>query len=123
MAASDRRSPSSATSDSGSGTKAGNSEALRFEKSFFRSNPEFSGSVIARVIAPGQILVNALNDENHPDEDDPIIDAFLAFIANDIKIGNRVSAIPESLFQEMEALVGDIEVDFDEDLGEESFLQ
>jgi prlF antitoxin for toxin YhaV_toxin len=122
MAASDRRRSSSTTAYSGSRTKAGNSEALRFEKSFFRSNPEFSGSVIARVIAPGQILVTALNDGNCLDEDDPIIDAFLGFIANDIKKGNRVSEMSESLFQEMEALVGDIEVDFDEDLGEESFL-
>jgi prlF antitoxin for toxin YhaV_toxin len=122
MAALDRRSPLSTTAYSGSKTKAGNSEALRFEKSFFRSNPEFSGSVIARVIAPGQILVTAVNDEACPDEDDPVIDAFLAFIANDIKMGNRVSEMPESLFQEMESLVGDIEVDFDEDLGEESFL-
>lgn len=122
MAALDRRLSSSTTAYSGSKTKAGNSEALRFEKSFFRSNPEFSGSVIARVIAPGQILVTALNDEECPNEDDPIIDAFLAFIANDIKRGNRVSAIPESLFKEMEALVGDVEVDFDEDLGDESFL-
>jgi prlF antitoxin for toxin YhaV_toxin len=122
MAALKRRSPLSAAAYSGSKTKAGNSEALRFEKSFFRSNPEFSGSVIARVIAPGQILVTALTDEECPDEDDPIIDAFLAFIANDIKRGNRVSAMPESLFQEIEALVGDVEVDLDEDLGEESFL-
>jgi hypothetical protein len=37
-------------------------------------------------------------------------------------MGNRVNKMPESLFQEIEALVGDIEVDFDEDLGEESFL-
>jgi prlF antitoxin for toxin YhaV_toxin len=122
MTALKRHSPLSAAAYSGSKTKAGNSEALRFEKSFFRSNPEFSGSVIARVIAPGQILVTALVDEECPDEDDPIIDAFLAFVANDIKRGNRVSAMPESLFQEMEELVGDIEVDFDEDLGEESFL-
>jgi hypothetical protein len=122
MAALKRRSPSSTAAYSGSKTKTGNSEALRFEKSFFRSNPEFSGSVIARVIAPGQILVTALKDKDCPNEDDPIIDAFLAFIANDIKRGNRVSAMPESLFQEMEALVGDVEVDLDEDLGEESFL-
>ncbi len=122
MAALDRRSPSSSISYSGSRTKAGNSEALRFEKSFFRSNPEFSGSVIARVIAPGQILVTAVNDEAGPPEDDPIIDAFLAFIAHDMKMGNRINEMPESLFQEMEALVGDIEVNFDEDLGDESFL-
>jgi antitoxin PrlF len=59
----------------GSRTKTGNSDALRFEKSLFRSHPEFSGQVKAKVIAPGYMLVVAEpTDTVDEDGDDPVND-------------------------------------------------
>jgi prlF antitoxin for toxin YhaV_toxin len=101
--------------------KTGNSEALRFEQAFFRSHPEFSDRVTAQVIAPGCMLVIAEpNDEIESAEEDPIISAFLAFIAKDMP--EHITDLDSSLLQQMENLVGHIEIDPHEDLGDESLL-
>jgi antitoxin PrlF len=71
----------------GAVTTSGNSEAIRFEKSLFRAHPEFKRkrNVTAVVIAPGQMLIS-LSDElaTSPDED-PVFDAFLAFLGDDME--------------------------------------
>jgi hypothetical protein len=102
-------------------TKTGNSDALRFEQALFRSHPEFSDRVTAQVIAPGCMLVIAEpNDEIESAEEDPVISAFLAFIAKDMP--EHITELDSSLLQQMENLVGHIEIDPHEDLGDESLL-
>ena len=71
---------------SGTVTTSGNSEAIRLEKSLFRAHPEFqrSSRVTASVIAPGQMLVSVA-DEPAGEDDDPVLEAFLAFLAHDME--------------------------------------
>lgn len=68
-------------------TTSGNSEAIRFSKSLFRAHPEFQQghAVTASVIAPGQMLVSIADESLAERDEDPIIDAFLAFLANDME--------------------------------------
>ena len=102
--------------------KTGNSDALRFEQALFRSHPEFSGRVIAQVIAPGCMLVIAepSNEVDSVEDDDPVISAFLSFIAKDMP--EHITEIDSDLLKRIDALVGHIEVDPNEDLGDESLL-
>jgi hypothetical protein len=103
-------------------TKTGNSDALRFEQALFRSHPEFSDRVVAQVIAPGCMLVIAEPSEETTtvEEEDPVISAFLSFIAVDMP--RYIAELEPQLFEKMNELVGHIEVDPNEDLGEESLL-
>ena len=102
--------------------KTGNSDALRFEQALFRSHPEFSDRVIAQVIAPGCMLVIAepSNEADSVEDDDPVISAFLSFIAKDMP--EHITEIDSDLLKRIDALVGHIEVDPNEDLGDESLL-
>jgi prlF antitoxin for toxin YhaV_toxin len=102
--------------------KTGNSDALRFEQALFRSHPEFSDRVIAQVIAPGCMLVIAepSDETDSVEDDDPVISAFLSFIAKDMP--EHITAIDSDLLKRIDALVGHIEVDPNEDLGDESLL-
>jgi hypothetical protein len=103
-------------------TRTGNSEALRFEQALFKSHPEFSDRVIAQVIAPGCMLVFADPNDETPlvDADDPVISAFLSFIAKDMP--QHITELEPELFDRIDELAGHIVVDADEDLGEESLL-
>ena len=107
---------------SGRKTKTGNSDALRFEQALFRSHPEFSDRVVAQVIAPGCMLVIADPSEvqSEIEEDDPVISAFLSFIAQDMP--QHIVELDAGLLKQVDSLVGHLEVDPDEDLGEESLL-
>ena len=107
---------------SGRKTKTGNSDALRFEQALFRSHPEFSDRVVAQVIAPGCMLVIAEpSDETTAVEaEDPVISAFLSFVAIDMP--RHITELEPKLFEEMDELVGHIEVDRNEDLGDDSLL-
>jgi hypothetical protein len=71
----------------GKRTKTGNSMGFRFEGALFKSHPEFSGTVRARVIAPGRLLVVADPVEERVDEaeEDPVLQSFLAFLARDME--------------------------------------
>jgi prlF antitoxin for toxin YhaV_toxin len=108
---------------SGRKTKTGNSDALRFEQALFRSHPEFSDRVVAQVIAPGCLLVIAEpSDETSVvnNEEDPVISAFLSFIAKDMP--QHITELDSELMDRVDRLVGHIEVDLNEDLGDESLL-
>jgi antitoxin PrlF len=76
-----------ATRYTGTVTTSGNSEALRLEKALFRAHPEFErgNSLTATVIAPGLMLVSVAGTATPDPVDDPILDAFLAFVASDIE--------------------------------------
>ena len=57
------------------------------EKALFRAHPEFERSrrLSAAVIAPGQMLVSIADEPSVVADDDPVIDAFLAFLASDME--------------------------------------
>lgn len=79
----------------GAVTTTGSSEAIRFDKSLFRQNPEFRQrvSVEAHVIGRGTLLVHVLEDDQEQDQqEDPMVTAFLAFIEHD------ATAHPERIF-------------------------
>lgn len=106
---------------SGKRTKTGNSNGFRFEQALFKSHPEFSGEVRAHVIAPGRLLVTAEPLES-PTED-PVLAAFLAFLHKDmVAHPENIRPLDEDLMARVAALVKDVVVDMDEDLGEESLL-
>jgi antitoxin PrlF len=71
---------------SGTITTTGKSEAIRLDKALFKSHPEFAqkAKVEAQVIAPGTMLVSVTDPANAETEADPIMAAFLGFLANDI---------------------------------------
>jgi len=108
----------------GKRTKTGNSMGFRFESALFRSHPEFSGTVRAQVIAPGKLLVVADPIEREiAEEDDPVLGPFLALIAKDMAENpQKIKPLDETLMKEIAALTAGIEVDSDEDLGDENLL-
>jgi antitoxin PrlF len=100
----------------GTVTTSGNSEAIRLEKSLFRAHPEFGRNrrVTATVIAPGQMLVSVA-DEAAAEADDPVLEAFLAFLAADIeRHPERIEAVSPNTVERIVELTHDIEVDDNE---------
>ena len=104
--------------------KTGNSLGLRFEKALFHSHPEFSGEVRAHVIAPGRMLVvSEAMTKSKRREDDPVIEAFLSFLAQDMaRSPQQIKPLDSKLAERIQALVGHLPVDPHEDLGDESLL-
>lgn len=115
---------SSAVEYIGKKTKTGNSMGFRFESALFRSHPEFSGTVRARVVAPGQLLVTADAVEvGTAEEDDPVLGPFLALIAKDMAENpHKIKPLDEARMNRLAALVEGVEVGDDEDLGDEDLL-
>ena len=110
---------------SGKATTVGNSRALSFEASLFKAHPEFAaGRVEAHVIAPGTMLVtSAERADPHLDDEDPVMLAYLAFLQREMtRHPDLVQPLDSRLIAEMDHLVGDIQVDLDEDLGEDAYL-
>src|SRR5580700_8729000 len=108
----------------GKQAKTGNSLGLRFDRALFRSHPEFSGEVRAHVIAPGRMLVVA-EPEAKPDrrEADPVMEAFLSFLAADMVRSPHLIKPPDgALMERVDSLVGHLSVDPNEDLGDTSLL-
>ena len=67
-------------------TTTGKSNAIRLEKSLFRSHPEFrqKSKVQAHVIGHGTMLLSVTDDETSESEVDPIMAAFLKFLEREI---------------------------------------
>jgi antitoxin PrlF len=105
----------------GKQTRTGNSLGFRFEGALFKSHPEFNGEVRAHVIAPGQMLVSAMTPIY--EESDPVLDAFLAFLAKDMEDHpEQIKPLSADLMERIERLTQGITVDPDEDLGDEALL-
>jgi antitoxin PrlF len=107
----------------GRAAKSGNSQALAFEKALFRAHPEFSeGRLAADYIGPGCLLVRAVPDadlESQP-EDDPVLGAYLAFVEREMAAHpEHIRPLAPDLLARARALVGDMDVDMDEDLGDD----
>jgi hypothetical protein len=109
----------------GRATRSGNSQAMAFEKALFRAHPEFAaGRLAADYIGPGCLLVRAVLD---PDEaasaEDPVLGAYLAFVAGDMAARpERIQPLSADSLARARALVGHLEVDPDEDLGDDITL-
>jgi hypothetical protein len=117
------RNRTSGTGYRGKQTRTGNSLGFRFEGALFRSHPEFNGEVTAHVIAPGRMLVTA-EPEYREDDEDPVLASFLAFLAKEIEENpGRIRPLDAKLAKRAARLAKGIEVNLDEDLGEESLLQ
>jgi hypothetical protein len=108
----------------GKQAKTGNSLGLRFDKALFKSHPEFSGDVRAHVIAPGRMLVVAEPPAKlHRREADPMMEAFLSFLATDItRSPERIKPLDRALADRIDALVGHISTDPGDDLGDEPLV-
>ena len=67
-------------------TTTGKSEAIRLEKALFKSHPEFrqQAKVRAHVIGPGTMLVSVAGETTAEDDADPVVAAFLSFLARDM---------------------------------------
>jgi prlF antitoxin for toxin YhaV_toxin len=103
-------------------TTVGNSRALSFEASLFRAHPEFGeGRFEAHVIAPGTMLVTTAAEAGPDDPDaDPVLGAYLAFLEQEM-IAHPEGIRPlsaEWLERALEVVEG-VEVDLDEDLGDD----
>jgi len=105
----------------GKQTKTGNSSGFRFESALFKSHPEFNGEVKAQIIAPGRMLVTA--ETQSREKADPVMGAFLAFVAQDIaNHPENVHPLSSTRERRIARLTKGIAVDPDEDLGEEAFV-
>jgi len=105
----------------GKQTRTGNSFGFRFDRALFKSHPEFTGEVKAQVIAPGRMLVSVA--EPVVERADPMMAAFLAFLASDIaKAPERIQPMGRDLAKRMDRLVKGVSVSQEESLGEESLL-
>jgi antitoxin PrlF len=108
----------------GKQAKTGNSLGLRFDKALFRSHPEFSGEVRAHVIAPGRMLVVAEPaTKSRRREDDPVMEAFLSFLAADMaSLPQQIKPLDRALAERINALAGHLPANPHEDLGDEPLV-
>jgi antitoxin PrlF len=104
--------------------KTGNSLGLRFDKALFKSHPEFSGEVRAHVIAPGRMLIVAEPvAKSRRREDDPVMEAFLSFLAADMAASpQQIKPLERALAERINALVGHLPADPYEDLGDDPLV-
>lgn len=109
----------------GKATTVGNSRALSFESTLFRAHPEFaSGRFEAHVIGPGTLLVTSTEPATTAgDEDeDPVVLAYLAFLEEQMARHPELIQPMDALLARADGLVGHVDVDLDEDLGEDAYL-
>jgi hypothetical protein len=110
---------------SGRATRSGNSQAMAFEKALFRAHPEFTaGRLSADYIGPGCLLVRAVPEaEEAPSTEDPVLGAYLAFIAREMESSpGTIQPLSADSLARAHALVGHLDVDPDEDLGDDVAL-
>lgn len=103
-----------------SATAVGNSKGLRLEGALFREHPEFAkGEFEVDVIAPGRLLVRARVEEAADEQQDPVLDAFLAFLGDQMATHPQlVRPLTHADRDKARELVEGIEVDDDEQFDE-----
>jgi hypothetical protein len=107
----------------GKQAKTGNSLGFRFDRALFKSHPEFNGEVTATVIAPGRMLVSAQTNASGRQREDRVVAAFLAFLAKEMeRKPQAIQPLDPALMNRIGALVGNVSVSPDEDLGDEDLL-
>ena len=106
-------------------TTTGKSEAIRLEKSLFRSHPEFrqKSKVQAHVIGHGTMLLSVTDDETNKSEADPIMAAFLQFLDREIaQSPDRIKPLSATRIAEARELTKNVEVSDDESLPDDATL-
>ena len=106
-------------------TTTGKSEAIRLEKALFRSHPEFrqKATVRAHVIGPGTLLVSVADSAPAGRESDPVMAAFLSFLAGDIsRAPDKIKPLSATRIEEARALTRSVEVQDDEDFPDDVTL-
>lgn len=109
----------------GRATTTGNSQSMAFEKALFRAHPEFAaGRLEAEPISPHYLLVRAVPEGEQPDViGDPVFGAFLEFMESQMAAQpHLIRGLSSKSLERARGLVGDLEVDPDEDLGEDPLL-
>jgi antitoxin PrlF len=104
----------------GNHTTSGNSEAMRFDKRLFKQHPEFGGSVHARVLSKGVMLVTADSDlkiDGPPEHEDSLLVAWLGFMEQDFASAHDM---PDDRLPRMHDLTAGVIVGPDEELDIES---
>jgi antitoxin PrlF len=106
-------------------TTTGKSEAIRLEKPLFRSHPEFrqKATVRAHVIGPGTLLVSVADKGPAGRDADPVMAAFLSFLAGDIsRAPDRIKPLGATRIEEARALTRSVNVRDDEVLPDDVTL-
>jgi len=106
-------------------TTTGKSEAIRLEKSLFRSHPEFrqKSKVTAHVIGPGTMLVSVADTGDAENTEDPIMAAFLSFLDREIaQSPARIKPLSATRIDEARSLTKDVEVSDDDKLPDDVTL-
>ena len=108
----------------GKQAKTGNSLGLRFERALFHSHPEFSGEVEAHIIGPGRMLVVAdPKPKRKSAKEDPVLSSFMSFLAADmLRSPERIAPLDAGLMERIGELVGDVDSDSEENLGDEVLI-
>ena len=106
-------------------TTTGKSEAIRLEKSLFRSHPEFrqKSKVQAHVIGHGTMLLSVTDDETSESEVDPIMAAFLKFLEREIaRSPDGIKPLSATRIAEARELTKHVEVSDNESLPDDVTL-
>jgi antitoxin PrlF len=106
-------------------TTTGKSEAIRLEKALFKSHPEFrqKTKVHAHVIGPGTLLVSVADEIAPDNRADPVMAAFLSFLAGDIaRQPARIKPLAATRIEEARALTKGITVGDSETLPDDVSL-
>jgi antitoxin PrlF len=106
-------------------TTTGKSEAIRLEKALFKSHPEFrqKATVRAHVIGPGTLLVSVADKAPASREADPVMAAFLSFLAGDIsRSPDQIKPLSATRIEEARALTRDVDVRDDEEIPDDVTL-
>lgn len=106
----------------GRAATTGNSQSMAFEKALFRAHPEFAtGRLEAEPISKHYMLVRAVPESPEEAGEDPVVGAYLEFLAEQMQARPDLIRGLASL-ERAQVLVEGIAVDRDEDLGDEATL-
>lgn len=105
-------------------TTSGTAPALAFSKAFAEAHPEFThGRFEAHVIAPGRMLVSAPVGVEEEQGDDPVLDAFLDFLDQQMKTRpDLVRPFTAGDVRGLDELLDGVEVDLDGELSDDFTL-
>lgn len=106
-------------------TTTGKSEAIRLDKALFKSHPEFrqKAKVHAQVIGPGTMLLSLVDEVAADNDADPVVTAFLSFLAKDIsQAPERIQPLASTRLEEARELTKGVEVRDDEPIPDDVTL-
>lgn len=105
----------------GRAATTGNSQSMAFERALFRAHPQFaSGRLEAQPISAHYMLVRAVPDAADDVGEDPVLDAYLEFLQEQMQLhAEMIQGLSADSLQRARELVGHIEADPDENLGDD----